>query len=408
MSLPGAPLTRRLAHGLSYVTLSTSASGQLTLPLVDPATGRLEHYALVKISSPTLALRTTSGSTKCIRSSRRTLSDTGLLASLDKAGHIAGLTDSQRRLTRLSEEYFLDVPLSALFACSSESNVESIALAFEAKLSRSESASSSALSLPPSPLLKSRHMRLRALIGSREGTPELLETSQRSSLFSSPSLSLARTPARSAARTSCPGASDSGIERKTAAEAADTSAALVGLGLLGMTNTDGSPFDGLGVLPHTPFYDEYEHTAAHATSTPLSGSAADFAFLSAGRSASHAGWHWAGALRWEEEEPHFADAPLSPGARYWRDATAADFRRRLDDALRGASADEVRAVGTLKMARHRERRSKMAHERYGLPCAPAVDDVFLSAGSASAVRSDASTPVGPRTALGFCLLDATR
>ncbi|KAI0951730.1 hypothetical protein AcV7_007746 [Taiwanofungus camphoratus] len=342
---------RRVARSVSYVVLSSTPAGQMTLPLVDPATGKLERYALVKVAdSPpkpesNACLKPARG-----RGSRRTLSEGGL--SLDDI-HAARAAKGKGPACPY-EDYLLDVSLDALRI-----------------VDDSGWASPRRYSPPPSPKLKTTasFTRFHTRPASRNETPSLLEESQ-PSILSSPSVTIAQTPfrrLRPAARldSASTGGSDA------------SGSAPVGLGIMGMFKEDGSSFDGLGALPR----------GRHVTST-----ADPF---------EDGQWDWARHDRAREggartlQDDITEEGLLALEREWWSRVAAADLPSLLDEDsdvslsslcermvrynFQLASPMDQSGPGySLSGSPGPSRLAQRRAQRHSMPCAPRQDDVFLS------------------------------
>ncbi|KAH9843596.1 uncharacterized protein C8Q71DRAFT_902781 [Rhodofomes roseus] len=299
-------VTRRLADSVSYVVLSSSTSGQLTIPLVDPTTGKTVHYALVKVDTPL------------------TVAGLGLsprlhMRSVSTSGHpqdSCHQTQTARRLDRLAKECMLDVSLDALRMLEEDKEWPSLA-------------STSYVTSPPSRLLVPGVISANAFAYDEQPksyaeTPSLYNESR-----SDESMSYVGTPvSRPRMRR------QNTITALGSAGAADSSM-LVGLGISGMTKEDGSPFDGLGSLARTAY-------PSHRTNSPTQPSPAY-------ASTSQSYWSFLPEL---SPAAFASDAPEDPVALFWRTATAADFRRYLDDSVSSNQySAPIGACGSWKIAK---------------------------------------------------------
>ncbi|CCM05729.1 uncharacterized protein FIBRA_07961 [Fibroporia radiculosa] len=384
-------VTHRLARSISYVVISSSPSGRMTLPLIDPATGELEHYVLVKTKSPSSTAITTPIKAE-VRpySSRRTLSENGALFSISPARR----TKHEQRLAQLSERYLLDVSPDALRLVEEDGKCSYIA--------RSQPSS------PPCPKLKSSAFFRRFDVRSpaHHGTPSLVNETD-ISLLSSPSCSLTHTPSRRSRSPSTRATGSSEFPYANVSVSEGNESVLVGLGLSGVMNEDGSPFNGLGLLPRIDCSTPAEHRA-------------------------HDAWTLFGDRRDLAHSAHSQDEDLDPEALFWRDATAADFRKRLDEEVqkckqfpnRTQSPSRLlasysfstplmglRASGSFRMAQYREHVAARGNvHRHSVPCAPLRDGIFLSGSSYGGDNTVGTpTPTGlRRVSLGLSLRDVSR
>ncbi|KAH9922708.1 uncharacterized protein B0H18DRAFT_1120705 [Fomitopsis serialis] len=345
--------TRRLADSVSYVVLSSSTSGQLTIPLIDPVTGKTVHYALVKVDTPP------------------TVASLGLsprlhMRSVSESGHLHDShpqTQTARRLDRLAKECMLDVSSNALRMLEEDKEWPSLASS-----SRSFCVPSSSSRLLAPRVFSSNTFKFDGRPTSYAETPSLYNESQ-----SDESVSYVGTPI-----------SHSRSRRQntvTALGSADTmdSSMLVGLGISGMTKEDGSPFDGLGSLPRTAY-------TATSTESPMPSPPAY-------APASESSWSFLPEL---SPAAFASDAPEDPVALFWKTATSADFRRYLDNSvsshLHSAPAGAcgswkvAKKVGTMHALGLAPPSLKCHKKRFSMP--RAEEDLFMCETPAMSSLSD--------------------
>ncbi|KZT74609.1 hypothetical protein DAEQUDRAFT_753986 [Daedalea quercina L-15889] len=279
-------VTRRLVDSTSYVVLSSSTSGQLTIPLVDPETGKTAHYALVKVDTPP----SVSSLGLSPRLHMRSVSDSG-------HPHTSGpKSETACRLDRLEKECMLDVSREALRMLEDDTAWP--------RLASSSRSSPSRVLAPTASSFSSAYVVHKQQTAYAE-TPSMFNESR-----SEDSVSYVGTPV-----------SPSHSQRQNTVTAfgstsARNSAMLVGLGIIGMTKEDGSPFDGLGSLPRIVY-------ASRTTHFPMTSPPAY-------APASEPSWPFLHGL----SPAAFAnDTSEDPITRFWKTATAADFRRYLDDSV---------------------------------------------------------------------------
>ncbi|PCH41786.1 hypothetical protein WOLCODRAFT_17334 [Wolfiporia cocos MD-104 SS10] len=380
--------TGRHTRTLSRVVLSSSSSGRMTLPLVDPATGKLEHYTLVKIDAPSSPAEPATDPRDALPPS----------ASLPSILELEPRQENPlaQRLARLVSHYLLDVSPRALCVLEEDTAWPCLRLA--------PGRPTFLPATPPSPALKAcpSLARFASPTPSSTRSAPLSQSASPTRSASPPPLvhdqehehdqSLSRddsffafadTPAHPPAPTHAyygwPGSEpDSSFGAR----------ALVGLGLVGMTKADGTPFDGLGLLPRSPFPpfspDHYWPAAADCSPAPA--------------------WRGWGALEGPEWSPCVEDgraqrrggrerleSPLARGDELQSQRTSG-FRLYRTEGRRGhprtaSSSTDAGAItnAVVPVGRGRGmRRSVMpSTRRLALPAAPAQDDVFTS----SPVRS---------------------
>ena len=346
-----ATVTRRLANSISCVILSSSNSGQLTIPLVDPDTGKTVHYALVKVDTPPAV-------------ASLGLSPRLHLRTVSESGHpqsAAPESQTARRLDRLAKECMLDISQNALRILEQDTTWPSLA-------------SSSRPSVPGSsteltaPCVSSSTSTLDGCPASYAETPSLYNESR-----SDESVSYVGTP------ISRPRPRRQDEATALSSEGAANSSMLVGLGITGMSKEDGSPFDGLGSLERAGLR---TRTAVSLSPMPSPPSyAPSWSFLPALSPAAFA-----------------HDAPEDPVAAFWRTATAADFRRYLDDSVSGSAHTRTApagACGSWKVAKKATTTgatlappppSKGHKKRFSMP--KAEEDLFMCESPALSSRRE--------------------
>ncbi|KAL6304159.1 hypothetical protein BKA93DRAFT_826137 [Sparassis latifolia] len=275
MSRTHSPRSDIVPPGAPYLEVLVQA-GRLRSPYTECWSQNLERYALVRLPDDVPDSRPRAPASSTIsapgprvfarlprRASRRTLSEGGLrvFAPALSREAVRGLHPKHKRTAatvQIPEKPWsaytvsrgaparsqnaqgttlrltaYPLPTGERIQYDERSTYESLKLALSRDPDSWPRPSSPAYSPPPSPRLPPAsfaRVRTRAGSTSDAGTPSLLDASQPSAL-SSPSLTLAYTPAASA---------------------------LVGLGISGLRKADGAPFDGLGLLPRrpgTPFAD---------------------------------------------------------------------------------------------------------------------------------------------------------
>lgn len=339
-------ITRRVAESHSYVVLSSSTSGQLTLPLVDPCTGKTEHYALVKVDTPPMLAGLGLSPRLHTRLSRYALSEQ------------PSRPDSQTalRLDRLAKECMLDISGNALRMLEQDRAWPCLALS-------NPFSSSSALACSSLPPASRAAASISSIVNPFDDhnatcaeTPSLFNESH-----SAASIAYVDTPVSRARRQNT----------VTALGSAGNNSALVGLGIMGMMKEDGSPFDGLGSLPRPT------HVYADSPEPSASGSEPGWTFFPELSAAAFAN-----------------DAPEDPYASFWKTSTAADFRRYLDHNV---SANRHRAPigaeGSWKMSRKagatRARSSSFVKghkKRFSMP--RVEEDLFMCQSPVTSTRAD--------------------
>ncbi|EPS99786.1 hypothetical protein FOMPIDRAFT_113552 [Fomitopsis schrenkii] len=325
-------VTRRLANSISCVVLSSSTSGQLTIPLVDPDTGKTVHYALVEVDTPpavaSLGLSP--------RLHLRTVSESG------HPRHLAPETQTARRLDRLAKECMLDISRHALRILEEDTTWPSLA-------------SSSRPSHVRSPT------ELEPAVAPRASSPfPSFDAGRPSSYAETPSLYNDSRSDESMSYVGTPISRPRPRRQDTITALGSGSTAnaslLVGLGISGMSKADGSPFDGLGSLERAGFL-------ARPTDSPMPS--------------------WSPLPAPVPSPAAFAhDVPEDPVAAFWRTATATDFRRYLDDSVSGSAHAPAGACGSWKVAKRAGApraplpRSSRGHKKhFSMP--RAEEDLFM-------------------------------
>lgn len=340
-------VTRRLANSISCVVLSSSTSGQLTIPLVDPDTGKTVHYALVQVDTPPAV-------------ASLGLSPRLHLRTVSESGHpqsAAPESQTARRLDRLAKECMLDVSQDALRILEQDTTWPSLASSSRPSHVRSSTALTAPCASSSGPVFDRRPASYAA-------TPSLYNESR-----SDESVSYVGTPiSRSRPRRQ---------DTVTALGSGGTanSSMLVGLGITGMSKEDGSPFDGLGSLERAGLL---TRTADSPLPSPPA-YAPSWSFLPAFSPAAFA-----------------HDAPEDPVAAFWRTATAADFRRYLDDSVSDsahARTAPAGACGSWKVAKKAAAGATLApppsrghKKRFSMP--KAAEDLFMCEPPALLSRSE--------------------
>ncbi|KAI0734817.1 hypothetical protein C8Q72DRAFT_804820 [Fomitopsis betulina] len=324
-------ITRRLANSISCVVLSSSTSGQLTIPLVDPDSGKTVHYALVEVDTPP------------------TIASLGLsprlhLRTVSESGHFqrtAPETQTARRLDRLAKECMLDISRHALRILEEDTTWPSLASSSRPSNIREpaepEPEPTAPRTSPPFLAFDARHP-------SYAETPSLYPDSH-----SDESMSYVSTPvshSRLRHRQDTVTALSSGSSAN--------SSLLVGLGISGMSKADGSPFDGLGSLERAGFFVRPADSPMPSWSPLPAPTLSPAAF-------AH-------------------DAPEDPVAAFWRTATAADFRRYLDESVSISAHAPAGARGSWKVAKKGGSRApppyRRSHKkRFSMP--RAEEDLFM-------------------------------
>ncbi|KZT13268.1 uncharacterized protein LAESUDRAFT_754257 [Laetiporus sulphureus 93-53] len=343
----------RCVHRCSSLVINTE---KMTSPRVVD-TDELERYALA--GSPSLIASGSVSAPKAFKSSHsRTHSEGGILLRTAR-------TKNEARLTRLANECLLDVSSPGVLKVL-EDDAEWPCLGRSDNYDRP--------SLPPSPRLQQSASFTRFESGSptfssEPDLPSLFDDSQPSLSDDDISFSFSsiHTPFRRLRPMS--GFPVTGCEDNTSSNSSSarpglgfevdlsnmgtsTPPALVGLGILGLTNDDGSPFNGLGTLPRVGW----------CSSPPPADYLDD----------PYAPWNLSGVFEAQRER---RDATEN-----WRErARADDFQRRLDEAImRRSQAPKGRQEWRTGTAKKGNRRS--------MPLAPERGDVFSQA-SAEAGRS---------------------